>query len=185
MPHDLDAATDAVGVIQRSSSGVQSRKARTAPEFNHEALVRIALELQTTIGVQVIRGDRRRDDMDDIGVIEHALGSEFLASNHHAIDRVSAQAVASNQGTLIGQVFAGGSQIPGLSSGVIDLLNRQRIDIDADGRTSVIAESVVEDLRLCTANKNCRGIVRAATESIRIACVSLVSSSVKLYKRIR
>ena len=47
--------------------------------------------------------------MDDVGVIENRLRGKFLSTNQHAVDPVARQAIASDQGSLVGQVLPGGS----------------------------------------------------------------------------
>ena len=84
-----------------SSRPVAVKPARGPCEFHHEALLRTALQPQTTVGVEVRHDDLVAHDVHDVGVVPHALRRERAAAHGHAVDAVVRQAIEPDQRTLI------------------------------------------------------------------------------------
>ena len=89
MTKNLNAAANTVGMIQWSSRRIQSSDARSTTELHNQALVWIALELQSPVRVEVIRRDCVLNDVNDVRVIEYALSRKLLATHQHAVDRIA------------------------------------------------------------------------------------------------
>ncbi len=97
--------------------------------------------------------------MNNIRIVPDTLSRQRGRSNNHAIDRISAKSIAINQRSLVSnivQVCQSPSRRPTVVSHNVTV---QRIGVDGDDRANVVAEVVVQNHGLCTADKNgCAGI---------------------------
>ena len=171
LAHNLHRAADAIvdiePVARRRESGVR------AEQFHHEARVYLAHESHAGIGVQVLDEDLRLEYMHDVDVVPDALDREFLAANLHAsgrapgrparrrIDRVGNPVVADERPAVV--VEAGVAiDRPAGAAGIGQCRICQRIRVDADDRTEIVAEVVFEDHRLRAPCEDRRRRVTAA-----------------------
>ena len=130
--------------------------------------------------LRVVVADRAAlDNVDDIGVVPDRGCVQVALTNFHPQQRVAGSSihvhpVQTNKRPLVGiklRVGIGGlRRCSGISNA--DLFHR--VGINADDRTAVIGKIIVNDNRLCSANKNRRGIVGFAVITICICAAGAV-----------
>ena len=162
---DLQRAANPVVDIQWFPSGREARECTL--KFDYQARVRIAVEPNSPVCVEVRNHDLIQHHMHNICVVPDALSCEHFATNDHAIDGVSSEKVVRDERSLIEFKSAELVKKSGGSPIIIHISCRQGIDVDCQNRATIVPEYIVQNDGLSPTRKNRARRISCAAKAAR------------------
>ena len=172
LTNDLQTATNAISDIQCIAVDRKASRRDCIIQLNHETFSRLAFQSDPA-EVMVIRNiDLIQHDMHNVRIVPHALRCHCFAADSHPVERIAAEAVVTYEWSLI----VAESQFAICQTCLTALIHDeeivQRRSVDIDARPNVRSEHVVQNYRLCSADKNRAGAVRESAGSVNGGCAA-------------
>ena len=178
--HHRDGTTDAIADTTKASCGGEAGSTflveigALAFHLDDQGLIHGALQTQTADTLEVSNGDRVEEDVDHVGIVPDAFGRQEIAleisnckyifisvvrrsitADFKTIDAVVVETISSEQRTSVCIEILDAIHFTRLTADIATQFGIHGVCIDGQCRTNVVLECIVDEDRLCTADKDC------------------------------